>query len=219
MSRAMKKQFGTVASAVGLVCLLAAAGCSGGPSALTAPSIDADDAAAQAMELFDKNNDETLDETELKAAPGLQASMATLDGDKDGTVSAQEITDRINAWAATGIGLTTASPLVTLDGQPLAGAKVTFEPEPFLADYLKTATGETNDMGTVSVTIPKEQREPADAPPGLTLGFYRVRISKEVGGKETIPAVYNTETTLGQQIAPDDPAVAGQRLRFQLTSK
>ena len=28
--------------------------------------------------------------------------------------------------------------------------------------------------------------------------------------QRSIPAKYNTETTLGQQVAPDDPAVAGQ---------
>ena len=35
------------------------------------------------------------------------------------------------------------------------------------------------------------------------MGFYRVRISKQVNGKEAIPARYNTSTTLGIEVAPD----------------
>jgi hypothetical protein len=68
------------------------------------------------------------------------------------------------------------------------------------------------------VSIPKDQRPTPDTPPGLQLGFYKVRISKQVGGKESIPAIYNSETTLGQQISPDDPALLKQNLRFDLKS-
>jgi hypothetical protein len=37
-----------------------------------------------------------------------------------------------------------------------------------------------------------------------------------VNGAESLPAKFNTETIIGQQIAPDDPAVAEQRVRFDL---
>jgi hypothetical protein len=56
-------------------------------------------------------------------------------------------------------------------------------------------------------------------PPGLQLGLYRIRISKLVNGAETIPAKFNADTTVGQQVSPDDPAIAGQRVRFALTTK
>jgi len=53
--------------------------------------------------------------------------------------------------------------------------------------------------------------------PGLYLGFYRVRVSKNKGGKELIPAKYNTETELGAEIA-DDIADCGM-IEFNLLSK
>jgi hypothetical protein len=46
-----------------------------------------------------------------------------------------------------------------------------------------------------------------------------VKVSKTVNGKETIPAIYNAETILGQQIAPDDPAFTNQRIKLDLKSR
>lgn len=194
-------------------------GCSGGPSALVAPRIDGGDAGKKALELFDKDGDGFIAGAELDATPGIKAALETIDLDKDGKVTAEEISQRVDAWAATGTGLTTLSGVVKLNGRPLPGATVTFDPEPFLADYLKPAVGETNADGVVSVTIPKENRVPPDAPPGLHLGLYRVRVSKKSGDAESIPAKYNVETTLGQQVSPDDPAVSSRRVKFELSSK
>jgi hypothetical protein len=67
--------------------------------------------------------------------------------------------------------------------------------------------------------VPLEERPSSDTPAGLALGLYRIRVSKMVDGKETIPARYNTETTLGQEVSMDDPAVASQRVRYDLKSK
>ena len=44
-------------------------------------------------------------------------------------------------------------------------------------------------------------KTPDDSSPGVACGLYRVEISKLVGGKETIPAIYNTDTILGQEVA------------------
>ena len=74
-------------------------------------------------------------------------------------------------------------------------------------------------IGTASPTIPKDQRPSADWPAGIQLGLFRVRISKKVDGVEKIPAKYNTDTTLGMQIAPDDPAIVSHRIEFKLESK
>jgi len=168
------------------------------------------------MEMFDKDGDGFIAGAELDATPGIKAAMETIDVDKDGKASESEIAKRIESWGQRGTGLTTLGFRVNLNGKPLPGAAVVFEPEPFLGDQFKAAVGETNANGDGSVSIPKEQRVPADAPSGLYLGLYRVRVSKKDGGKEAIPAIYNTETTLGQQVAPDDPAVAGHRVTFNL---
>jgi hypothetical protein len=201
------------AAALGLALV---AGCSGGPSRIEPPSIDADDAAAEAMTLYDKNGDGAIADSELDAAPALKASMATLDKNADKKVQEDEIVQRIEAWQETGTGIVSLTCAVTLNGRPLEGAMVRFEPEPFLGEGLKAAEGETSPIGNTVVSIPKEQRPAPDAPPGVQLGFYKVRITKQVGGKESIPAMFNSETTLGQQIAPDDPALLKQNLRFDL---
>jgi hypothetical protein len=195
-------------------------GCwSSGPSRVQPPDIDAGDAGDQAIELYDKDGDGSIAGAELDAVPGVKAAMETIDSDKDGKITADEIAARIEAWQATRIGVMPLHWTVTLDGRPLAGATVTFEPESFLGDQLKSAVGETSSYGTVSPTVPKDQRATPDTPSGFQPGLYRVRVSKMAGGQETIPAKYNTETILGQQIAPDDPAVANQAMHLKLTTK
>jgi hypothetical protein len=201
-----------------LACGLSAAGCSSGPSRVRPPSINASGAASEAMELYDKDGDGFIAGSELDAVPGVKAAMETIDADKDGKATEEEIAARIEAWQASKIGVMAVKANFTLDGRPLSGAQITFEPESFLGQDIKAATGEASG-GVAMVSIPKEQRPAKDTPPGLQLGLYRVRVSKKANGQETIPAKYNTETTLGQQVAPDDPAVAGQKMRFELTTK
>jgi hypothetical protein len=202
-----------------LVTLLAALGCSSGPSAVEPPDIDAGDAASQAMELYDKDGDGAIAGSELDAVPAFKASMKNLDKSGDGSVQEDEIAARIESWQNSGDGIVALAWSVTLDGRPVEGAKITFEPEPFLGDQIKAAEGETSPVGMSTVSIPKANRPAPDSPPGVQLGFYKIRVSKQAGGKETIPARYNTETTLGQEVAPDDPAIAGQKLRIELSSK
>jgi hypothetical protein len=193
-------------------------GCSDGRSALEAPDVSPSGAASEAMTMYDKDGDGFIAGAELDAASGIKAAMGTIDANKDEKASEDEIAARIESWSTSGVALTTCLAKVSLDGRPLAGAIVTFEPEPFLGDSFKAASGETNALGEVMPSIPKEQRMPADAPPGLALGLYKVRITKDAGGRESLPAKFNAETTLGQQIAPDDPAVAKQRVLFELKS-
>lgn len=205
-------------SCYGALAACLATGCSSGPSKIEAPSFDPSGSADQAMELYDKDGDGFIAAAELDAAPGIKAAMDTIDGDKDGKVTADEIAARIEAWEARGVGLMGCAALVTLDGRPLDGATVTFDPEPIFDDLLQPAIGVTSG-GAVSPTVPKEKRVPADAPPGMRVGLYRVRVSKMANGAETIPARYNKETTLGQQVSADDPAIKGQRVKYALTSK
>jgi len=145
----------------------------------------------------------------------MKAAMKTLDADNDGKVSQAEIQQRIEAWQVKPVGLTSIICNVTLDGKPVSGATVTFEPEAFLGGSLKTAVAETND-GSATPSIPKAERPDPTWPPGLQVGFYKVRVSKMVDGKETIPAKFNSETTLGAQVAMDDPSFQRQVYKFDL---
>lgn len=205
-------------SLLGASLLAAMAGCSGGPSRVTAPSISASGAASDAMTEYDKDGDGFIAGPELDAAASLKSAMTTLDLDKDGKVSEEEIQKRIEAWQSKSAGLTSVLCSVTLDGRPVDGATVTFEPEAFLGGEVKTAVGETAG-GSASPSIPKAERPVADWPPGIQFGFFKVRVSKQVDGKETIPAKYNSETTLGAQVATDDASFLKQNYKFELKSK
>jgi hypothetical protein len=205
--------------ALGASLLGALAGCSSGPGRVEAPSISASGAASEAMELYDKDGDGFIAAAELDAVPGIKAALETVDADKDGKASESEISERIEAWQATGIGVMAINASFTLNGSPLTGAEVTFEPESFLGTEIQPGIGEIGASGSAMITIPKDKRPAKDTPPGVQLGFYRVKVSKIANGQESIPAKYNAETTLGQQVAPDDPAIAGQKVRFDLSTK
>lgn len=194
-------------------------GCSSGPTKVELPSIDPAGAAAQAMETYDTSGDGFIAGDELDSAPALKAAMETLDTDGDGKVSENEIAERIRFWQSTKVGLSSVRCKVTLNGQPLEGAVVTFEPESFLGDQVLEASDTTNFRGAASPHIPKENRPNKDTPPGIQYGLFKVRISKLVDGQETIPARFNTETTLGQQVSRDEPAILERRVIFKLKSK
>lgn len=171
------------------------------------------------MELHDADGDGFLAGPELDGAPGLKAAMKNLDADGDGKVSSDDIADRIRAWEDQQIGLMSISCELYMDGQPLSGATVTFEPEEFLGDSIKVAIGETGLAGTFRPKVPKSERPSPDSPPGVQAGLYRVRVSKMRGGSESIPARYNTETTLGQQVSKDDHLIMNKLVRFELKSR
>jgi hypothetical protein len=193
-------------------------GCSSGTITVRQPAINASSAGSQALAMYDKNGDGVVSGEELDHAPALKEALPRLDTNGDKAVSADEIAARVNAWKAMEIGMTSVRCHVTLDGEPLAGATVTFEPEPFLGDEIKTAIGTTNPFGDAAPTIPKDQRPDPKLPGGIHLGLYKVRISKMANGKETIPTRYNAQTTLGQEVSNDDPAVQRMNMLFALKS-
>jgi hypothetical protein len=193
-------------------------GCSSRPAAVRPPAINASQAGGQAIETYDKNSDGVISGDELDRAPALKEALSRLDTNGDKGVSADEVAARVNAWKATEIGMTSFRCHVTLNGEALTGATVTFEPEPFLGSEIKAAVGVTNPFGDAAPTIPKEQRPDPKLPGGVHLGLYKVRISKMVNGKETIPSRYNADTTLGQEVSDDDPAVQRMNMTFALKS-
>ena len=201
-----------------LAVLASCFGCSGGPSALSVPGYNPSGSAQKAMELYDKDENGVIDEEELKSAPGLRASMATVDTNNDGKVSEEEIKNRLLAWDKAQIGLMMFSCDVRLNGKPLSDATITLDPDGFLEGILQSAVGTTSLAGSARPKIPKENRPTPDSPPGLQAGIYKVRISKIVGGKETIPAKYNTETILGQEVSMDDPSISNNQVVYKLKS-
>jgi hypothetical protein len=196
--------------------LAATTSCQRGPAVVKQPSISPSSAGKLAMEQYDTNHDGKVAGDELEKAPSLKAALPRLDTDGDGAVSADEVAARVNAWKEMKTGMTSVPCHVTLDGVPLAGAKVTLEPEAFLGDEIKTAFATTDQSGTVAPNIPKDQRPDPKLPGGAHFGLYKVRISKIVNGKETIPARYNTETILGQEVSYDDPGMKSNNILYAL---
>lgn len=183
-------------------------GC-GGLSTVKPPDVNADEAAAAAIEAYDDDGDGLLSEAELKDLPAL--TLESADKDSDGQVSADEIAGRIRVWSEGETGLMSFYCNVTLDGRPLDGAEVKLDPEPFLGDAVKPASGITRSDGAILKVdpelLPADQRTLRGVQPGL----YKVRITHP---SVTIPARYNTATTLGQEIVPGTTGAA-----YKLTSR
>jgi hypothetical protein len=206
----------TAVVVAGFVAIVASS-CSHGPAPVRPPAIDAAEAGSMAMERYDTSGDGVVAGDELDHAPALKAALPRLDANGDEGLSADEISARIEKWQASGIGLTSFGFRVTLDGTPLTGATVTFEPEPFLGEDVKAASCRTNELGGGGASIPKDQRPSPATPGGMQLGFYRVKISKVVNGRELVPPKYNEQTILGQEVGLDVPEIAGNRVIYALT--
>ena len=198
---------------------LVIASCRYGPATVKQPGIDPSSAGSLAMEMYDTNADGKVAGDELENAPSLKAAVARLDSDGDKSVSADEVAARIEEWQAMRTGLMSFGFTVTLNGSPLTDAVVTFEPEVFLGDEIKPASCTTNMFGGGGATIAKEDRPDPTSPPGMHFGLYKVRISKVAEGAETIPAKYNAETILGQEVGPDVPEIANNRVIYALSTK
>ncbi len=196
-------------SSLALAAVSLALGCSFGSQPRVYPDKPDARAAERAMQLYDANGDGFLDAKELdKKAPGLKAAMRRVDLDGDGKISAAEISARIQAWADSKLGRKGVLCVVKHGGEPLAGAAVKFIPEKFLGDNLKTAEGTTDDHGMARISVSGSTQR------GISPGFYRVEISKD---GEAIPAEYNTETRLGQEVANDAAGLNNGVATFDLT--
>lgn len=193
-------------------------GCSSGPKALVPPDVDPSDASAAAMDQLDANGDGSIGGDELAKSPALKTALKRVDSNGDGAISPEEIEARVQAWHDSKVGLFPARVAVTLNGDPLEGAEVHFEPEPFLGQAVITAVGVTNAYGEAVPAIPKELRSHESMPDGTQCGFYTVRISKVVNGKETLPARYNTQSQIGEEISMETPGLQTGFIRFALKS-
>jgi hypothetical protein len=171
-------------------------GCGG--ERLEAPAISPASAAAQAIALYDKNHDGFLDEKEREQCPALLSALAAIDANGDKRLSTEEIASRLAAIQDAKIGIMTVTCKVILDNQPLEGAVVKLVPEPFMGSAVQPASGVSDANGAVDLRIEGQSF------PGVHCGYFRVQITKDNGkGKDLIPPRYNTQTTLGAEVAPD----------------
>ena len=165
------------------------------------PAFDAASSGQQAVSLYDKDSNGQISLEEAKACPALEMAFPRVDKNADSALSAAEIADRITYFQTADTTIITGATEVKLGDTPLSGATVTFEPESFMGPEFKPCTGVTDEQGIAYVSGHDAKF------PGIYLGFYRVRISKEVEGKETVPARYNSESELGYEATDDIPEI------------
>jgi hypothetical protein len=190
--------------------VLLPAGCAEGKRGrVEVPDISPAGAAAAALAEYDGNQDGYLDAKELEQCPVLKGALKAIDKNGDARRSGDEIADRLTGILESRVGLLALSSQVTLNSTPLADATVTFVPERFLGATVRTASGVTDKGGFASPTA-----EGGEAP-GIQPVYYRITISKKDAlGRETLPARYNTQPALGQEVAPrarSDPLVFASR--------
>jgi hypothetical protein len=190
--------FGIHSIGSGLLALSCLAGCSR-YGRIYPPKINASRAAAAALKQYDSDGDGILSASELERAPGLRASLC--DTNKDGRITADEIVDRINKYQSDRVGLISFEVHVTLNDKPLKDATVKFIPEEFLSDWIQPGSGTTDANGLAFIGMdPSLLRQDLQRMPLMHCGIYRVEITPAQG---SIPARYNTNTVIGQEIAAD----------------
>lgn len=187
-----------------------ALGCSQSPGRLHQPPISASSAGSEAIEMYDTDQDGKISGAELDKCAALKAAMAQIDTTGEGTITADKIAERIRVWQNSKLGRMSVSCTVLHNGRPLSDAEVCFVPEKFLGENVKTAKGKTDKNGVAMISIETTDRSD---PPGVAPGLYRVEITK---AGDNIPAEYNTETTLGQEVALDAAGIrAGLKYNLQ----
>jgi hypothetical protein len=195
--------------------LLLIAGCSSEPTPPPRFQVDPQRATEEAMKLYDKNSDGTLDAKELAACPPLIELLKNLKArfpEHPESLTAADISGRMEEWVKDPTTLQPGEVMVYLDGKMLEGATVKYEPEPFLGSSYHPHQGQTDTAGMA--TLDPELK----GYPGIYVGLYRVRISKMVNGKETLPARYNTATELGREVATN-LRDSRENIMFRLKSK
>ena len=188
-------------------------GCGSAESVPPLPLPPPSQAAQQLVQSFDRNGDGQIATPELTASAALVASVVRFDQNQDGVLTRDEVAARFDAYHNGNVQMMALSCMFTLDGRPLTGAKINFVPEPCMGPGAKAAEGVTDANGLVVLETPGERY------PAVFCGLYRVVVSKRnEQGEETIPARYNVQTELGQEIAGDVEELAGT-LAFRISSR
>jgi hypothetical protein len=178
-------------------------GCNRAPAGVAPPELDPQGSTDRAFSQYDANADQKLSRDELGECPGLVAAIQSLDRDRDGSVSADELKASLERFQQEGAGLVTISCLVTRGGRPLENAKVDLVPESFLGDAVKPASGVTGPDGSATLSvaeseIPEEYRGSIH---GVPTGIFRVVVTHP---SVAIPAKYNTKTEIGRIVTRRD---------------
>jgi hypothetical protein len=185
--------------------IVAAIGCSRSPQRVKAPKIDPNTAATQAMNLYDANHDGRLSEDEAAKCPGVLRSFAGYDTNKDKAIDQDEFNTHLANLLRNGTGATELGCTIHFQGRPLSGAIVVFEPEPYLGNDIQAAQGVTNNYGVAKLGMPPDMvPERLKNMKLIQYGTFKVKVTHPT---ISLPAKFNTDTTLGYETIPGDPTV------------
>jgi hypothetical protein len=193
------------------IVLSVAAGCESGIA--HCPPLDPAVIAAQAIAALDTNKSGVLEGAEIVQAQGLRSGLSAIDADESGTITAAEIEQRLRRYGEFPVATLPLGCVVRVDGQPLAEGEVRLVPESFFGDSRQVVLGRSDEHGVVDFRVEGSQAF------GVPQGMYRIEVSKpDAAGNETLPARYNTQSQLGQEIAFDRREIEGA-LRLELSSR
>jgi hypothetical protein len=177
-------------------------GCDGRPARVPVAQIDFDQAAQKAVESYDNNADGAIDPDETESIPALRAAFASVDVNRDGAVTLEEIETYLRDLQKKRVAMVRWTLRLQLDGKPLKGATVKFEPAGFLVPGVLPADGVTDERGIVTLSVPEPHR-PAPNTRVVHCGLYNVHVSKVESGRELLPEGYPTGAILGVEVRPE----------------
>jgi hypothetical protein len=152
---------------------IALAGCGGPSASVSVPDhFPPEKVAEVALATYDANSDGKIAGAELEKSPSLQSALPRLDTSNDKAISADEIMQRMQVYEKQSTLIATTVQVLS-NAQPLAGATVRLEPEPFMGEDLESYVVLTGESGS---GVP-EIAETGELKTGLPLGFYRVTIT------------------------------------------
>jgi len=177
-------------------------------------SIDAERASQKILDELDTDHDGKLSRGELAAVPSIEGHRAWYDADHDGQISAAELAGGLRVIFDPRVALLSAWCEVTRNGRPLPQARVEFVPIKAIAGAIPAASAVTDEQGVAKLAVAPEDL-PSNAPTNLPMirpGLYLVKVTHP---NISIPARYNSDTTLGKEVS--NHSTAGGPLRIKLT--
>lgn len=171
---------------------LIAGGCGSKSVEMNSPAFDSAAVAGKILDQFDVNKNSQLETVELADCESLQFLLRSADSDGSKSLSRDELVARFEKYKSVLGASVPVSVYVTMDNAKLSGARIVLEPEPFMAEFLKSATGETDANGRAAEWIVGDSNHY-----GITAGLYRIKVEKD---GTPIAARFNTATKLGREI-------------------
>lgn len=154
-----------------------------------------------AIDQYDQNGDGKLQSDEWTKCPSIAGSIAIYDTNADTVLDESELAAGIGRWQTGTLGARPLPIQVRYGSRPLVDAEVKLIPEDFFEGAIKPASGKTTQGGRGFLGVAREEL-PSNAPnmPLVQPGLYRVEITHP---SIRIPAKYNSESSLGLEVADD----------------